>query len=86
MHDSNPFNQVPPRVSPQVTAQISLDAQIEAGNSSFADFTQFPESVIEVIAFCLISVHANPTKHFYNLNFKLLFMSFRHRKVNNRIQ
>lgn len=28
--------------------QISLDAQMETVNSSFADFTQFPESVVEV--------------------------------------
>lgn len=40
--------QVPPRISPQMTAQASLDAQMEGGNSSFADFAQFPESVIEV--------------------------------------
>lgn len=31
-----------------MTAQISLDAQLETVNSTFADFTQFPESVIEV--------------------------------------
>lgn len=36
---------VPPRVSPHMTAQTSLDAQIETGNSPFADFTQFPESI-----------------------------------------
>lgn len=30
--------------------QISLDAQMETVNSSFADFTQFPESVVEVIS------------------------------------
>lgn len=35
---------VPPRVSPHMTAQTSLDAQLETGNSPFADFTQFPES------------------------------------------
>lgn len=34
---------VPPRVSPHMTAQASLDAQLETGNSPFADFTQFPE-------------------------------------------
>lgn len=28
--------------------QISLDAQLENVNSSFADFTQFPESVVQV--------------------------------------
>lgn len=38
------YFQVPPRTSPQMTAQISLDAQLEAVNSSFADFAQFPES------------------------------------------
>lgn len=27
-----------------MTAQASLDAQLETGNSPFADFTQFPES------------------------------------------
>lgn len=41
-------SQVPPRVSPQMVQQISLDAQLENVNSSFADFTQFPESVVQV--------------------------------------
>lgn len=40
--------EVPPRVSPQMTAQISLDAQLDVVNSQFADFTHFPESVVEV--------------------------------------
>lgn len=40
--------QVPPRVSPHMTAQTSLDAQLESGNSPFADFTQFPESAVDV--------------------------------------
>lgn len=31
-----------------MTAQISLDAQLEVSNSSFADFTQCPELVTEV--------------------------------------
>lgn len=31
-----------------MTAQASLDAQLESGNSPFADFTQFPESVADV--------------------------------------
>lgn len=42
------ISQVPPRVSPQMVQQISLDAQLENVNSSFADFTQFPESVVQV--------------------------------------
>lgn len=31
-----------------MTAQTSLDAQLETGNSPFADFTQFPESSTDV--------------------------------------
>lgn len=31
-----------------MTAQASLDAQLESGNSPFADFTQFPESGVDV--------------------------------------
>lgn len=38
---------VPPRVSPQMISQISLDAQLDAADSSFADFAHFPETVIE---------------------------------------
>lgn len=34
-----------------MTAQVSLDAHLETVNSTFADFTQFPESVIEVGVF-----------------------------------
>uniref|UniRef100_A0A6B2EH71 Putative ral-gtpase effector ralbp1 n=1 Tax=Phlebotomus kandelakii TaxID=1109342 RepID=A0A6B2EH71_9DIPT len=36
--------EVPPRVSPQMTSQNSCDAQVEGTNTSFADFTQFPQS------------------------------------------
>ncbi|XP_037024627.1 ralBP1-associated Eps domain-containing protein 1 isoform X2 [Bradysia coprophila] len=39
--------EVPPRVSPQMISQISLDAQLDAADSSFADFAHFPETVIE---------------------------------------
>ncbi len=39
--------QVPPRVSPQMISQISLDAQLDAADSQFADFAHFPETVIE---------------------------------------
>ncbi|GAB0089086.1 ralBP1-associated Eps domain-containing protein 1 [Sergentomyia squamirostris] len=39
--------EVPPRVSPQMTTQNSCDAQVEGTNSSFADFTQFPQSCVE---------------------------------------
>lgn len=38
---------VPPRVSPQMISQISLDAQLDAADSSFADFAHFPETVLE---------------------------------------
>lgn len=47
---------VPPRVSPHMTAQTSLDVQLETGNSPFADFTQFPESATDV------SLHQHHTK------------------------
>lgn len=40
--------EIPPRISPQITAQISLDAQLDMAHSQFADFTHFPESVVEV--------------------------------------
>lgn len=32
-----------------MTAQASLDAQLETGNSPFADFTQFPETTSNVM-------------------------------------
>lgn len=32
-----------------MTAQVSLDAQLESGNSPFADFTQFPDSDVSVL-------------------------------------
>lgn len=35
-----------------MTAQASLDAQLETGNSPFADFTQFPESGSDVSLQC----------------------------------
>lgn len=46
-YDNENKFQVPPRVSPQMISQISLDAQLDAADSSFADFAHFPETVIE---------------------------------------
>lgn len=49
-----------------MTAQVSLDAHLETVNSTFADFTQFPESVIEVIFCNSIIVTITYNNRFYS--------------------
>lgn len=66
--------QVPPRVSPQMVQQISLDAQLETVNSSFADFAHFPESIAEV--------SPNSFTHMMQNILKPISRSNRYRKIN----
>ncbi|XP_055685405.1 ralBP1-associated Eps domain-containing protein 2 [Lutzomyia longipalpis] len=39
--------EIPPRISPHMTSQNSCDAQVEGTNTSFADFTQFPQTCFD---------------------------------------
>lgn len=57
-----------------MTAQISLDAQIETSNSSFADFTQCPEPIVEVKSQIDKKEKKSPTDHytFYSICFQTL--------------
>lgn len=50
------YLKVPPRTSPHMTAQVSLDAQLESGNSPFADFTQFPDSDVSVLVTIFVTL------------------------------
>lgn len=66
-----------------MTAQTSLDAQLETGNSPFADFTQFPDSDVSHFNKFLLLMVDIPANDYFSLSIRLITLCRLHEISHN---